>query len=165
MNEMKQQLSALMDGEMDTAANPHWLESVIHQEEMSHAWRTYHIIGDALRGDAVSCSVSAVVKQRLQSEPVVLAPKPRVTDLLGRRRVTSMAASVAAVAFVGWVVWQAEGTNPKPSLAQKSGTLVEQAALHGEIDDYMLAHHEYASANPMRYGVEIKNAALSELAN
>lgn len=165
MSEMKQQLSALMDGEMDTAANPHWLESVIHQEEVSHAWRTYHIIGDALRGDAVSCNVSAAVKQKLQSEPVVLAPKPRVTDLFGQRRLTSMAASVAAVAFVGWVVWQAQGTSPQPSLAQNSAVPVEQAALHDKMDDYMLAHHEYASANPMRYGVEIKNAALSESGN
>ena len=168
MNEMKQQLSALMDSEMDMEANPHWLDSVIHQEEMTKAWRTYHLIGDVLRGDSAGHNIAPIVVEKLKSEPVVLAPQPRISSRFGQRRLSSMAASVAAVAFVGWIVWQAQGVGggqPSPSLAQNAASPAEQNALNDKIDDYMLAHHEYASANPMRYGVEIRNASLSESGN
>lgn len=168
MIEMKQQLSALMDGEIDMEANPHWLDDMIHQKEMTETWRTYHIIGDTLRGDTATNNITRTIAEKLKSEPVVLAPKPRIKNIFTHRYATSMAASVAAVAFVGWVVWQAQGVGnnqPVTSLAQNPATQVEQSALNDKMDDYMMAHHEYASANPMRYGVEVRNAALSESSN
>jgi hypothetical protein len=65
-------------------------------------------------------------------------------------------------------VWQAQGVGnnqPEISLAQSPAAQVEQSALNDQMDDYMMAHQEYASANPMRYGVEVRNVALSESAN
>jgi sigma-E factor negative regulatory protein RseA len=174
MNEMKQQLSAFMDGEVDLDANPHLVKTTLQNEELIHSWATYHLIGDILRGDhALKRDVTALTMQHLKGEPVVLAPKRRITQWISHQYATSMAASVAAVAFVGWAVWQARGLGVQQPVMQASATpspVTQQIAAKNSppaetFDRYMLAHHEYASGNAMQYSADIQTASYSEAGN
>lgn len=75
-------LSALLDGELDTAAVgqacAHWRESA----ESRSTWHAYRLIGDVLRSDdlagdpARDAGFLGALRTRLASEPVVLAPQP-----------------------------------------------------------------------------------------
>ncbi len=174
MNELKQQLSALMDGEVDLDANPHLVKTALQSDELTHSWATYHLIGDILRGDrALKRDVAALTMQHLKNEPVVLAPKRRISQWINPQYATSMAASVAAVAFVGWAVWQAQGLGSQQPVMQASATpspTPQQIAAKNTppaetFDRYMLAHHEYASGNAMQYSADIQTASYSEAGN
>lgn len=176
MSELKQQLSALMDGEADLNGHPQ-LDKALQSDEIMQSWATYHLIGDVLRGDgAMRPKVTAQTMQRLQREPVVLAPKRRIDQFnqwVSHRYVTSMAASVAAVAFVGWAVWQVQGGNGLAGLqANQSGPRLAQQDAHQNsalaaeaFDRYLLAHHEYASGSAMQYSSDVKTVSYSESAN
>ncbi len=180
MNEMKQQLSALMDGEVDMDVNLHLIAAATNNTEIAESWATYHLIGDVLRGDhALKQNITAMTMQQLKQEPVVLAPKrPMVSRWLDHRYATSMAASVAAIAFVGWAVWQAQGITPQPgtmqTIAQQTvkqqnpspQQVAQQNSLPAEtFNQYMLAHHEYASSNAMQYAGDVKTVSYSESQN
>ncbi|MFD2449933.1 sigma-E factor negative regulatory protein [Vogesella fluminis] len=74
---MKQNLSSLMDGELDDAASTQCIRALDADPELKAAWNEYHLIGDAIRGSALlSVDVRTEVGQALQQEPTVLAPKP-----------------------------------------------------------------------------------------
>lgn len=162
---MKEQISALMDGELDLDANPHIYAALRKDGEAARDWATWHLIGDALRGEAMSQSgLYSRVMQQLESEPTILAPRRRVLDVLRAAYAVPMAASVAAVAFVGWMVWQSQGgialqhDLAQPSIAQAA---VQPDALNG----YMLAHHEYAPSNGMQHAYNIRPVTYSESGN
>lgn len=102
-----QDLSALMDGELEAsyvaAACHAWRED----EQARSQWHAYHLIGDVLRSEdlasdgARDAAFMAALRKRLADEPVVLAPSPsKVTAALRGRR--SWAAPVAVAA--GFVV-------------------------------------------------------------
>lgn len=180
MNEMKQQLSAMMDGEIDLDANLHLIAAATNNTEIVESWATYHLIGDVLRGDGVfKQNITSMTMQRLQQEPVVLAPKRRLMrGWLEHHYATSMAASVAAVAFVGWAVWQAQGVNPQPGnmqiatqqIVKKQTPSPQQVAQQNSLpaetfNQYMLAHHEYAAGNAMQYAGDVKTVSYSESQN
>lgn len=171
MNEMKQQLSALMDGETRLDGNPNLVKAALQNDELTHAWAAYHIIGDVLRGDhALKRNITAPTMHRLKDEPVVLAPKRRIAQWISHPHTTSMAASVAAVAFVGWAVWQAQGYGVQSPAMQAGTQYGQQLATQGSpvadtFDRYMLAHHEYAAGNAMQYSADIQTASYSEAGN
>ena len=115
---MKDQLSALIDGEFDVASAEHLITSIQSGGEMETCWQRYHLIGDAMRGDRyLSSDFSARVMSALDAEPTVLAPKPAINNQVERKKSLlqsnqfwSVAASVAAVMFVGLMVLQQQLT-------------------------------------------------------
>ncbi|WP_020166406.1 MULTISPECIES: sigma-E factor negative regulatory protein [Methylotenera] len=115
---MKDQLSALIDGEFDVASAEHLITSVQSGGELEGCWQNYHLIGDAMRGDRyLSADFSARVMNALADEPTVLAPKAATDNqiqhkknLLQSNQFWSIAASVAAVMFVGLMVLQQQFT-------------------------------------------------------
>jgi sigma-E factor negative regulatory protein RseA len=146
---MKQRLSAMMD---DAAAD-HECESCVKRlkddPELRAAWDVYHLIGDALRGHTAP-DVAERVQQRLAAEPTVFAP--RATDPPRRRAAwvgLSMAASVAAVALVGWMALPLFEFQRAPSpaiVAQPSEPpRVPVPVAHG-VSDYLLAHQPFSPA-------------------
>lgn len=48
---MKDQLSAFMDGEIALSDAQHLMTGVSVGGELKQAWQHYHLIGDAMRGD------------------------------------------------------------------------------------------------------------------
>lgn len=114
---MKNQLSALIDGEFELEDAEHIVKALKSDGEIADAWKQYHLIGDAMRGDhGLSFDLSARVMQALDGEPTVLVnnrllPTKFQTTSSKQQKVKtpvlwSVAASVAAVMFVGLMVVQ-----------------------------------------------------------
>jgi len=113
---MKDQLSALIDGEFEIEGSEHIFTSIKSGGELKEAWQHYHLIGDAMRGNVhMRHDFSARVMQALEAEPTVLAVSnsesseqtPVVkSNPFKSTKIWSIAASVAAVMFVGLMVLQ-----------------------------------------------------------
>jgi negative regulator of sigma E activity len=162
MSEMKQQLSVCMDNELDMDANQHLLTATSNTHELKQCWREYHLIGDVLRGDAhIHIDIKHKVMERLASEPVTFAPSRtsrRMQELASNRYMTSMAASVVAVGFVAWMVWQSQAVSNQsnPAVTSVAQVTAPQNVMTAEsFDHYLLAHHEYASGNTLQRDVQL----------
>ena len=115
---MKDQLSALIDGEFDLDSANHLFSSIKKGGELKQSWAQYHLIGDVMRGEsALSADFSARVMLALSDEPIIFAPNHKYDDKhvayesiakkgLQANKFWSIAASVAAVYFVSIVVFQ-----------------------------------------------------------
>lgn len=109
---MKNQLSSLIDNELNIDEADHILNATKANEDVRAAWKHYHLIGDAMRGDAeMANDFSSRVMQALENEPTILAINKHHPDDGHRvqRKLPmfwSVAASAAAVMFVGLMVFQ-----------------------------------------------------------
>ena len=102
----KEFLSAAMDSELDDAELGR-LFPLAEQPGRREDWQNWHLIGDTLRGNACGSRLAARVALQLADEPTVLAPRRRPAA----RWVLPMAASVAAVALVGWSALHLQATS------------------------------------------------------
>ena len=148
---MKDQLSALIDGEFDIDSADHLLIAAKSTGEISQCWAQYHLIGDVIRGESkMHPNFHSRVMQALESEPahekvtaesaispVVLHEKSMVATkfVLKTMPIWSVAASVAAVMFVSWLVLQ-------QNLATNSLAPIEIA--QNIPMEYLQAHHDAA---------------------
>src|SRR4051812_10790283 len=99
---MSEQISELMDGELADDAARRRLAQLRQSPELKSAWETYHLIGDALRGDLFP-SYQDRCAQRLADEPTVLAPPPARSQAASLfRYALSAAAAAGGVALVVW---------------------------------------------------------------
>lgn len=146
---MKTRISALMDGELDDQSAREAIVTAAREGEAAEAWKTYHLISDAMRGTRpLSGEFSARVAERLAAEPTVLAPG-RVQPAARAWFATSAAASVAAVALVGWVAFapQRESAPAPVPLAQVKpvpGAVAIAAPIPVAANDYLLAHQAFS---------------------
>lgn len=72
-------LSGLLDGESDAASQKTLLEHMADDADVRARLARYRMIGDVMRGEAVrpdALNMADRVRERLQREPVVLAPRP-----------------------------------------------------------------------------------------
>ncbi|EKP0259938.1 MAG: sigma-E factor negative regulatory protein [Aeromonas sobria] len=72
----KEQISALMDGELSDAEVLNELEM---DSDLQDTWGRYHLIGNAMRGDLsvnLQLDLSTSIMAALEDEPTILAPKP-----------------------------------------------------------------------------------------
>ncbi|WP_082133650.1 sigma-E factor negative regulatory protein [Vogesella sp. EB] len=159
---MKQNLSSLMDGELDDAASTQCIRALDADPELKAAWNEYHLIGDAIRGSALlSVDVRAEVGQALQQEPTVLAPKPKRGSASGLMRY-AMAASFALAGVVGWAVWQSQ-PEPVPGLMAQAvstpqgGAVQVSAEQASSRNSYLQAHRDMMATE----GLERVNLAES----
>ena len=168
---MKDQLSALIDGEFDIASAEHLIASAKTGGELKQCWTHYHLIGDAMRNEGhlshgfLSHDFSNRVMAVLETEPTVLAPNSlhiapasRISNnpfsyanltKASPSKLWSIAASVAAVMFVGVMVLQ---FNQSEELAP-----VEIAQ---SVPTEYLQAHQAATSNGAAY--YIQNASFSE---
>jgi sigma-E factor negative regulatory protein RseA len=140
---MKQQVSALMDGELAEAAAGEAISALREEGEAFQAWRTYHLIGDAMRDSRLlSPGFTARVAQRLAAEPTVLAPA-NLRRAPVQRFALAAAASLAAVALVGWLAF-APQPQPVQSMAQTQPPAMTTIPLPSATNDYLLAHQGFS---------------------
>lgn len=106
---MKDQISALLDGELDDAEAGRLIGRLKSEPELRRTWDDYHRVGDALRGH-LAPDLSARVAARLAAEPAVLLRRSGgpSTHPVGRLAL-SAAASLAAVALVVWMALPMRG--------------------------------------------------------
>ena len=72
---MKDKISALMDGELDSIDVADTISQIKESEELRNEWSTYHLIGDVLRQPVMSSPVITVnIRNEVDIEPIVLTP-------------------------------------------------------------------------------------------
>ncbi|MGQ2966440.1 sigma-E factor negative regulatory protein [Methylophilus sp.] len=143
---MKQQLSALIDGEADVERCEHIFLAAKSTGEVAQAWQDYHIIRDVIREENwVQPDMTSRIMAALNDEPVVLAPQAAVTPVVAQIRprptkyIWSVAASVAAAFFVGMFVLNQPATVETVQIADS------------ETDQYVMAHHNYSPNSATYY--------------
>jgi sigma-E factor negative regulatory protein RseA len=101
-----ERLSALVDDEMPENEIPGEINKLIKNQASQDTWSHYHLIGDAMRselGHLHNIDLASLISQRLETEPVVLAPRaPKRSAPTRRHAITGLAvaASLTAVAVV-----------------------------------------------------------------
>lgn len=147
---MKQQLSALIDGEADVERCEHVFLAAKSTGEVAQAWRDYHVIRDVMRDECWTQSdFTRRVMARLEDEPVIFAPSvasppqemasssPRFS-----KYTWSIAASIAAAFFVGMFVLH------QPIAVDTAAQIADNDS---ETDQYVVAHHNYAPNSATYY--------------
>lgn len=111
----QEQLSALMDGELEPDHADRLLRGMRDDPEAVAMWTQYHFIGDVLRGEpSLAPAMSARLAAALAAEPTILAPRRAERATNTRRISLQIAASVAGVAVVGWLAFSSVNDRPKP---------------------------------------------------
>ncbi|HEY3077422.1 MAG TPA: sigma-E factor negative regulatory protein [Burkholderiales bacterium] len=143
---MKERISALMDGELDERAAAGAIAALRGEGEALQCWRIYHLISDGMRDTRLlSEGFTSRFSERLAAEATVLAP----ADLPGRtpaqRFAFAAAASLAAVALVGWLAFAPQPEAPAP-LAQLRPAIppMVNVPLPSAANDYLLAHQGFS---------------------
>ncbi|MEK7435663.1 MAG: sigma-E factor negative regulatory protein [Pseudomonadota bacterium] len=147
---MKETLSTWIDGELSGQQADALPAQLRDDAQLRRSWDCYHLIGDAIRG-VHGPDLSAAIRARLEAEPTVLAPQRRRDPGKLRWAALSMAASVAAVAFVGWIALP--GAQPgSPQIAAVPAHEIRPVAMPaGEgAKDYLLAHQRYSPSSAMQ---------------
>jgi sigma-E factor negative regulatory protein RseA len=160
-------LSALMDGELNELDAQREIARLRNDPEARERWESFHVIGDAMRGQSVlSAGFSASLASRFAEEPTVLSP--RRLSRQTKRAATyalSAAASLCAVAFVGWVALGPTGLiGPQASVAPLSSGLPVSAqagaaqpvmaetsvSSDGRMNEYLLAHQGFSPSTAIQ---------------
>jgi sigma-E factor negative regulatory protein RseA len=142
---MKQEISALMDGELFEDQADAFLDKLKRHPGAQQDWENYHLIGDVLRQpDHICKSFEKSFHERLQSEPTVIAPYNRTSQRV-RNFALSAVASVMALALVAWLSLQV-GSESAPQIAVAAPVQQNNAVrpASAQADDYLMAHQEFS---------------------
>jgi len=142
---MNERLSTLMDGELDDKSAAELIDALGRDREARDAWRTYHTIGDLMRGTApLAEGFAARMTWKLADQPTVLAPGRIRPEPRRWFTASAVAASFAAVGLVGWLAFA-----PQPQIApavqvQAKPEAPAMVPLPSAANDYLLAHQGFS---------------------
>jgi sigma-E factor negative regulatory protein RseA len=155
-----EKLSEFMDGELDARETSIHLKRIEHESNLRENWDLYHLIGDALRrDDLLATRIAQRVRDRLATEPTVLAPR-FTAPKKAIRYALSAAAGMAGVALVAWIVFNNAPSDQKTQNMAAVSEVKTQVAVTGgsattkplalssqdaEVEDYLLAHQAVSS--------------------
>lgn len=171
----REQVSRWMDGDIA----PHEIElamATLSREEGRYCWAEMHFVGDCIRGlENTPSGCADAIRALIASEPAIIAPagKRLRVQAQERRLITAMrsmsrggrawatAAAVAAVGFVGTVVYKAEVASPQSASAASALTVAgagtatpaNASKAGADFSAYLQAHQEsadFVSLSPMR---------------
>lgn len=166
----REDISALMDGEIGDEDLGAQLKQVAASEDLAGTWQAYHVIGDVLRGDKpLPGRFAGRVSDALAKEPTVLSPGSRRTFGANRmmRVALPIAASVAGVAAVAWLaVSMNAGREPGAQEVAggsgrqevrvvdngsgQGGVTTFEASNDARVNEYLLVHQEYSPTSAMQ---------------
>ena len=175
---MREQISRWMDGDIA----PHEIElamAALSREEGRYCWAEMHFVGDCIRGlenTPTGCAES--IRAAIATEPAIIAPAGKRLRVQAQERslMTAMksignisrggrawatAAAIAAVGFVGTVVYKDQVTAPQIAAAAPIVTVADADVIQSmaptkaraDFNAYLQAHQESAdisSLSPMR---------------
>ena len=170
MSHNKQELSALVDGELDTSVSARLLDQLQTDEELRASWERLHLIGHIIRGEPVHAHYREVadrVRERLSREPTVLAPsavKPeRPRSWAMPMLSTALAASLALVAVFALPPLFEQPSVPGSTLARPSKPAAElyvrgpdnhwnldKPAVESKLNRYLVNHQKYAPTSRLK---------------
>jgi len=152
-------ISALMDGELDDREARAQFARLRHDDELTDCWHTFHAIGDTLRGEqGLSPGFNRRLADRLAGEPTALAPR----RLMVKHIMTyglSAAASLSAVALVGWVAFLNNPLAPQPEMIAAPASTAPAATPQiqlanvpsdGAMSEYLIAHQEFSPSTSIQ---------------
>ena len=149
---MTQEISSLMDGELDRSAAECAIKACCLSEKDQETWHLYHVIGDSLRGQAPRELAVKRIRDRLEKEPAIIARPKRALDTPLARVALAAAASVATIGVVGWIGSQggAPGVSTSPVVAKGAPSVqpvskTVPAAPSADLQDYYTAHKQLPS--------------------
>jgi len=140
-----ERISALMDGELGRDEVARLIPGVREREDLREAWETYHLIGDALRGQVGSpIAVARAVAAQLEQEPTVLAPRRASGNGVMRRFGLPSLAAAAAVAAVSWMSFETHTPPGAAAIAIPASHLIVPSAMPQQLN--VLSEFAQASA-------------------
>lgn len=160
---MKNEISALMDGELFEDETADLLDRIRREPEARKDWEIYHLIGDVLRQpEHIHCDLSAKVRERMQGEPTVLAPRHRAVRQQIRTVALSAAASLLAISVVAWMSLQVAPEPPPQMAMQQPDWRPASTPIKPESNDYLMAHQEFSPSTHVSGGASyIRTVAYS----
>ena len=142
---MKEQISALMDGELEGRAAGEAIDGLRAGGEALETWRVYHLIADGMRDTRLlSAGFAARFAERLAAEPTVLAPGRLPGRTPAQRFAYAAAASVAAIGLVGWLAFGPQPQAPQPMAQVEAPLTPITVPLTNAANDYLLAHQGFS---------------------
>lgn len=159
---MKEKISALMDDELESGSSEHLVAVLAKDERLLECWSTYHRIGDAMRGASeLSDDFYERLMQRVDAEPVVLAPKRRIS--IKQHPLMSVAASLAAVMVVGWVILQQQDA----AMTDTTGlaTVAQSTVSPESVNAYLVAHRQLSPDSVTQAAYYLRPVDYSENSN
>jgi len=168
-----EKVSALMDGELGDGEAKGQIARLKLDAELKYGWESYHLIGDALRGETpLTSGFTRRMADCLAQEPTVLAPQRQAAPRKFPTFAVSVAASVAGVALV-WVVMSTGGVpvggqreqmalaptvppaaTAPPVTAPPPVAVAPQAEIsvpsEGQSNEYLLAHQGISPSTAMQ---------------
>jgi sigma-E factor negative regulatory protein RseA len=169
--QQRQQLSALVDGEIDPALERATVSSLQSNDGLQGAWERYHLIGAAIRSEQLRedyRQIASLVSARIADEPVPLAPaavRRRRRSRLGPFAGAALAASAAffAVFAVPQLFDPSPGTQA-PAAVQVTSSAprqfrlpsptqrwhLDKPALENKLDRFLVNHQAQSPASDMK---------------
>jgi sigma-E factor negative regulatory protein RseA len=172
---LKEQLSALHDGQLDAAQAAELVKASLHDESIMLQWRSMSVIGQVLREQQTySMAQPALSKAEIMPAlPVVPAAQESANDGVFRWK---MVAGLAVFAAVGSLVWGLVGTagdkaglpqggvmasNPSAPAATASGQglIAVGSQVAGQevtmirdprLDEFLAAHKQFGSVSALQ---------------
>jgi sigma-E factor negative regulatory protein RseA len=154
-------ISALMDGEAEGQEARQAMLRLGDTGEARETWATYHLIGDVMRGEALPAfNISPRVAAAIAREPAIVAPQPARRASRPLTYALSAAASVSAIAVVGWMAFSTGSiVTPPAEVAravvpaavpqpQPEAQLVSSPS-DGLMNEYLLAHQGVSPGNSL----------------
>jgi negative regulator of sigma E activity len=168
----REQISRWMDGDIA----PHEIDlamATLSREEGRYCWAEMHFVGDCIRGlENTPSGCAESIRAAIASEPAIIAPAGKrlrvhakerslmaAMTAIGRGgRAWATAAAVAAVGFVGTVVYKDQVAMPQMASAVSTVTVAGAdtavpTKARADINAYLQAHQEsadFVSLSPMR---------------
>lgn len=172
---LDEQISALMDGELNEIETSRLLQQLERDLSLRTCWSRYHFISDALRSDLtchIKHNVANRVIQALESEPIHLSPRharphpSRLTPSIFKPLAgLAVAASIAAVAVLSLQTSAPLQSVSPANLASLSGgaTVAQVSSAAGpsrwstgrppvesKLDIYLANHNQYSMSTEMQ---------------
>lgn len=167
----REQISRWLDGDIA----PHEIElamTTLSREDGRYCWAEMHFVGDCIRGlENTPSGCAERIRSAIAAEPTVVAPVAKrlreqaqhkersmvaaMTSIGRGGRAWATAAAVAAVGFVGTVVYKDQVATPQVAALPASSVTAPMAAAkpNADFSAYLQAHQESAdisSLSPMR---------------
>ncbi|MCH9691858.1 MAG: sigma-E factor negative regulatory protein [Gammaproteobacteria bacterium] len=165
---MKNEVSALMDGELDNHEAEHAIAILKENDQLREDWEIYHLIGDTIRHESTfSTHHTQYINNEFAAEPTPITSHSSNKHHNRKTAVYAIAASVAAAIVTTWFGLQNidqsnHDTNtimanqktitaqPLPAVTSITApnintapSLLAHPLAPAEIDDYLFVHKEF----------------------
>lgn len=101
--DLRETVSALVDGETDAQATNRAIEACQTSGEARSDWHRFHLVGDALRGelpDHIDPTLTTRISAQIAAEPAILAPRRATSSPSPLRWVAGLAVAASCAGIV-----------------------------------------------------------------